>query len=368
MALALFFLGVLELLWRLNPAVAVPVTAVAILIAIFYLATSILPAVHLVYWCLTHHLVSAQCPYKSPQAWLLVRATLALVSAVQPTIPRRALGVPTMAKSWMAFDLGWTAISDDALAYSRPEYRFKALGWLRQNVDHADLPTWIWHCLHAFVLGSQSEFVRRSPSANVRSCLLLRNLEAPALSQLDGNLQAWCMLSSYALDANMSMMTQLELLWKLAAHLPSNLRGDSRMISWFTVTKRTIESQNDQTFPTDICELLLSSAVKLMQHIAEVDYTFECLLLGVSAVIFRCEPSDRQAGYIWRLRRLDVYWQILHDGPFGASMFAPPPTADQEDPALQSGSATVVLAQFGRSIRETLRGLVPEFDPEARWG
>ncbi|EJD48859.1 hypothetical protein AURDEDRAFT_34095, partial [Auricularia subglabra TFB-10046 SS5] len=70
LALILFFLGVLELLWKLSVTVAAPVTLVVILAMAFYVATTMLPAAQLVYWHFTLDAAAAQCPYKSPQAWL----------------------------------------------------------------------------------------------------------------------------------------------------------------------------------------------------------------------------------------------------------------------------------------------------------
>lgn len=49
-ALALFLAGVVELLWRLNRAVAAPVIALVSCIGIFYLATTVLPCYNFVLW------------------------------------------------------------------------------------------------------------------------------------------------------------------------------------------------------------------------------------------------------------------------------------------------------------------------------
>ncbi|EJD34682.1 hypothetical protein AURDEDRAFT_31197, partial [Auricularia subglabra TFB-10046 SS5] len=77
LALALFMIGILELLWRLHSTVAATVTVVAGLTLLFYSATSFLPLIQF----LDMHFrplgfyarMRSQCPYKSPQAWLALR-------------------------------------------------------------------------------------------------------------------------------------------------------------------------------------------------------------------------------------------------------------------------------------------------------
>ncbi|KZV96322.1 hypothetical protein EXIGLDRAFT_643256, partial [Exidia glandulosa HHB12029] len=81
LALALFLIGISELLWHLHRAVAIAVTTVAGLTAAFYLATALLPLLQYVYLSLKtdrrflskHVFTAPQCPYKSPQAWLILR-------------------------------------------------------------------------------------------------------------------------------------------------------------------------------------------------------------------------------------------------------------------------------------------------------
>ncbi|KAI8986683.1 hypothetical protein BD414DRAFT_40168 [Trametes punicea] len=59
LALVLFFIGLLDLLWSLHPVVASVITVIVSLGALFALMTSVLPPLY------------ADCPYKSPQSWLL---------------------------------------------------------------------------------------------------------------------------------------------------------------------------------------------------------------------------------------------------------------------------------------------------------
>ncbi|KAI0674557.1 hypothetical protein C8Q78DRAFT_966328 [Trametes maxima] len=58
-ALVLFFAGLLDLLWSLHPVVAGVVTAIVAVALLFVAMTSLAPPLY------------ADCPYKSPQSWLL---------------------------------------------------------------------------------------------------------------------------------------------------------------------------------------------------------------------------------------------------------------------------------------------------------
>ena len=60
-SLALFLVGLLYFLWTLQSVVAGILTAVIGVIFVFYIATTILPA------------LQSSCPYKSPQSWLFLR-------------------------------------------------------------------------------------------------------------------------------------------------------------------------------------------------------------------------------------------------------------------------------------------------------
>ncbi len=73
-ALVLFFIGVLELLWPLEKTVAIPFTVIGAFVISFLLFTTLAPSTQYCYVILRRSLapLPPQCPYKSPQAWLLV--------------------------------------------------------------------------------------------------------------------------------------------------------------------------------------------------------------------------------------------------------------------------------------------------------
>ncbi|EJD36892.1 hypothetical protein AURDEDRAFT_35085, partial [Auricularia subglabra TFB-10046 SS5] len=78
LALALFMVGILELLWRLHREVAATVSVVAGITLLFYIATSFLPLIQYLdlHFRRRGYLLRtrSQCPYKSPQAWLALRS------------------------------------------------------------------------------------------------------------------------------------------------------------------------------------------------------------------------------------------------------------------------------------------------------
>ncbi|EJD44311.1 hypothetical protein AURDEDRAFT_36708, partial [Auricularia subglabra TFB-10046 SS5] len=72
LSLAMFALGVHELLWRLNPVVAIVVCIPTTAVLVFYAATTLLPSIQYFRSKGTHYpslwQKVPQCPYKSPQA------------------------------------------------------------------------------------------------------------------------------------------------------------------------------------------------------------------------------------------------------------------------------------------------------------
>lgn len=75
-ALILFFVGILELLWVLDRGVAIPITIVIGLILVFMVTTTMLPTLQIFWGGWWHR--APQCAYKSPQSWILYRLFLAI--------------------------------------------------------------------------------------------------------------------------------------------------------------------------------------------------------------------------------------------------------------------------------------------------
>ncbi|EJD38972.1 hypothetical protein AURDEDRAFT_187574 [Auricularia subglabra TFB-10046 SS5] len=174
LSLAVFSLGVLELLWRLHTGVAIAVGVPAFLALAFYMATTLMPAIQVVHCMGTaSKFVSqvTQCPYKSPQAFLIIRACVAVatrwrrvkgqiqrafVSALGACSPcirfmrkipvprKRYYPRPKYYSSWIDWDvkLHWAQRSPD---YGTSSYA-RGLNWLHTSSRGGDIRNSIWSC------------------------------------------------------------------------------------------------------------------------------------------------------------------------------------------------------------------------------
>ncbi len=164
-ALVLFFIGVLELLWPLEKTVAIPCTVIAAFMTLFFLFTTLAPSTQYCYVILRRSLapLPPQCPYKSPQAWLLVslfnRIFCWLTTVRRKIFHRRStwsrsdlLG-PKLARrcsSWSKFDLYWVKdnADTDASVISGPtveHYLGRCISWLMRHFDSPNLQNSLYH-------------------------------------------------------------------------------------------------------------------------------------------------------------------------------------------------------------------------------
>ena len=112
-SLILFFVGLIDLLWSVNLAVAISVTVISALVLLFLLATTLLPSLQL-YFISDNQLRKPQCPYKSPQSWSVHRLVTSVVQFTNPSssIFKTSFRVvrykPFFAdKSWVDHDKRW---------------------------------------------------------------------------------------------------------------------------------------------------------------------------------------------------------------------------------------------------------------------
>ncbi len=164
-ALVLFFIGVLELLWPLEKTVAIPITIVAAFVILFLLFTTLAPSTQYCSLVLRRSLapLPPQCPYKSPQAWLLVslfNQIFCQLSSVRPDIfdrhsafPRSDLLGPKLERhctSWSKYDLYWVKdnADTDASIMAGPaveHYLGRCISWLMCHFDSPNLQTSLYH-------------------------------------------------------------------------------------------------------------------------------------------------------------------------------------------------------------------------------
>lgn len=230
MALALFLMGVLELLWHLDRRVAIPVTLAGGAVAVFYLATTVLPGLQFVRWYFTPASETPQCPYKSPQAWLVLRGLLSLAARWPPRKTcsdhvffadhgRRIADAAShlrRSRSWMEFDRGVASLGD-AEAVARPEHKHRALGRLRETVDHPELAAWIWRCLW------EGSHPRRATCRTESGVVGAAGLAAPSDAvppfampwTVAARLRPRCVLLRYAIASRFSLDTCVGLLCQI---------------------------------------------------------------------------------------------------------------------------------------------------------
>ena len=159
LALLLFFLGLIDLLWSLNHTVAFFVSIVSGLVLAFLLATSFLPALQL-FFVSDNALRRAQCAYKSPQSWAFHRMVTWIVWY---SGPRARLGkkLPFWLvryqqfikdKNWVDHDMRWLearsrAQRKDATDDSRRDI-VQGLAWIDRNLGQTvDMIYAVYHCI-----------------------------------------------------------------------------------------------------------------------------------------------------------------------------------------------------------------------------
>jgi len=159
LALLLFFLGLIDLLWSLNHTVALFVTIVSGLVLAFLLATSFLPALQL-FFVSDNALRRPQCAYKSPQSWAFHRIVTWIVWY---SGPRARLGkkLPFWLvryqqfikdKNWVDHDMRWheargRAQRKDATDDSRLDI-VQGLAWVDRNLGQTvDMVYAVYHCI-----------------------------------------------------------------------------------------------------------------------------------------------------------------------------------------------------------------------------
>ncbi|KAL1742844.1 hypothetical protein HDZ31DRAFT_16453, partial [Schizophyllum fasciatum] len=160
-ALFLFLIGIVYLLWHIQPVVAALISAFGLLIVLFFFITTVLPAAQFICYrlgLLRLHLTH-QVPFKSAQAWLFLRISFAIINFVawlwhvlrllsgsqkntQFVAPYRTYS------GWPQWDLDWTRLRDESARWNHePTSIGRCLGFIELNFEHRHLREWIWNCL-----------------------------------------------------------------------------------------------------------------------------------------------------------------------------------------------------------------------------
>ncbi|KAF8636072.1 hypothetical protein AX17_003779 [Amanita inopinata Kibby_2008] len=121
-AVVLFFIGLLDFMWKLNRTVAIALSVVIAYVILFLIMTIVSPFLQLFYSLYFDTPSAAQCPYKSPQSWLYYQFGLqALVQVLdyariilsfilqKPRMRHRSQMKyrPPALASWTSYDTYW---------------------------------------------------------------------------------------------------------------------------------------------------------------------------------------------------------------------------------------------------------------------
>ncbi|KAI5825176.1 hypothetical protein K523DRAFT_398479 [Schizophyllum commune Tattone D] len=161
-ALFVFLAGVNYLLWHLQSEVAGAISAFSLIILVFFITTTVLPAAqYILAWFgrLPLHKTS-QVPFKSAQSLLFLQMTVLIMNggawAYQTFItlkgfqPDWTFVAPFQSyATWSQLDLDWTRRRDVEAARwnDEPTSIGLCVGFVELNFEHRLLRDWIWCCL-----------------------------------------------------------------------------------------------------------------------------------------------------------------------------------------------------------------------------
>lgn len=246
LALALFLLGICELLWHLHQAVGIAVTTVAGLTGIFYLLTASAPLWQYLYLSISSRLQMTgqyycdpilpgcaftvpQCPYKSPQAWLALRIC-------QPVIDWIVFHANVWLRnhrpdSWVSFDAYWTARRDEKAAETTTS---RALLWTANVLGETHLNALRVLCARQHLAQAGGSVPYRSiHQDDIMEDLLPSLLEGVAGVYEQARLYKQVVLSSSSCRPDLDVNTSVELFLQFAARAPFDLK-------WFSSGLRRI--------------------------------------------------------------------------------------------------------------------------------
>ncbi len=168
-SVVLFFVGLAYFTWNLDKLVGIPVLIIASFVGIFLIATTITPFIQYIYVILRRSFdpMPSQCPWKSPQSWLLIKAwnlgLRTIGKIVDYKIFRRRSNLmkreeyphpPLVASisSWSSFDYAWTSQNDQCDATvlegpGAPPYLSSGLPSALERIESPAMPLLAYHIL-----------------------------------------------------------------------------------------------------------------------------------------------------------------------------------------------------------------------------
>ncbi|KAI5897092.1 uncharacterized protein SCHCODRAFT_02533965 [Schizophyllum commune H4-8] len=161
-ALFVFLTGVVYLLWHIQPVIAAVVSALALFIVIFFIVTTVLPALQFMLGWAGHlrmHTTN-QFPFKSAQALIFLRISIFIANSLAWIhhyfismkgfhFGYTSFHAPFPSYSaWPQLDLDWTRLRDQSARQNdEPTSIGLFVGYMELNFEHRLLRDWIWGCL-----------------------------------------------------------------------------------------------------------------------------------------------------------------------------------------------------------------------------
>ncbi|TRM66751.1 hypothetical protein BD626DRAFT_163679 [Schizophyllum amplum] len=219
-ALFLFLVGIIYLLWQIQPVVASVISVFGMCIVLFFVVTTILPTAQFIF-CrlgLLHLHTTSQFPYKSAQAWLFLQLSLLAINSVawlshtvaslwNDSVDRPFAAPYRKYPAWPQWDLDWTQSRDESARWSHePTALGLCLGSMELNFEHQHLRDWLWNCLWSMRQNADNakyvlQCVRRTPKSKANFPSAQDDLASAVLPSLDPQMasQAACELISHTL-------------------------------------------------------------------------------------------------------------------------------------------------------------------------
>ncbi|KAF8183388.1 hypothetical protein BJ912DRAFT_928150 [Pholiota molesta] len=176
-SLVLFFAGLLDLLWSVNHTVATFVTLISGIVFLFIVATTILPALQMLF-VKDMRLHTSQCAYKSAQSWLVHR----IVTFIVKLFARHSVRLGQVPfsffarykpfynnKDWVDFDLQWREARDKPQGRGQAKMSqadhansdmVRSLVWIDKNLgQNIEMIHTIYHCIRDLPLDQSAQIV-----------------------------------------------------------------------------------------------------------------------------------------------------------------------------------------------------------------
>ncbi|KZV96329.1 hypothetical protein EXIGLDRAFT_643272 [Exidia glandulosa HHB12029] len=299
LALALFLIGILELLWRLHTGLATAVTVVAGLTVIFYIFTALLPLWQCVYVSVLSALgergfrggafARAQCPYKSPQAWLALRLFQPVIGYFMATGVKAQLHRPR--GSWISFDTEWALRRDASLGSVTTSCR--ALAWAARCLGETHLNAWVFICSWpewVRAASSPRDYTMYSTDTNLEHVANRRSPSSPSTDFDTLSLRAQSALFWCSCRTDLSINTAVELFLRIALRARFDAAWVASSLHHVFDTYRTVRPTLSDDLALSLFRLVQNAPLSSETRDGTIDASS---VFCATVTIFRWAPAHK---------------------------------------------------------------------------